>query len=77
VHGFVDYQLKGGRHYIVVEATPQTAGTRALIKQFVKGVKDFERKWHAAAAKGYAQHKAKAKAAGRKRARQVGRRRRG
>jgi hypothetical protein len=76
VNGFVDYQLKGGRHYIVIEATPQTAGTKALIKRFVKEVKTFERQWRAAAAKGYQEIKAKAKAAGRKRARKVARKRR-
>jgi hypothetical protein len=75
VHGFVDYQFKGGRHYIVVEATPQTAGTKALIKRFVKEVKSFERQWHTAAAKGYREFKAKAKVAARKRARKISRRR--
>ena len=39
-----------GRTYIRVAVTPKSAEGKAMLRQFVAGVKDFEKKWKATAA---------------------------
>jgi hypothetical protein len=55
-----------GRTSIRVAATPKSPETRALLRKFQAGVKDFEKKWKATAAYKKAS-KAKKKKAAKKR----------
>jgi hypothetical protein len=38
-------EIRKGRTYIRVEATPKSVETGKLLRQFQAGVRDFEKKW--------------------------------
>jgi hypothetical protein len=63
-------RVSKGRTYIRVAVTPKSPETRALLRQFQTGVKDFEKNWKAtkAAQKDRAERAARAKKAKKKKA---------
>lgn len=45
------HKRRGRRHYILIQASPKSPGTKALLKRFAKEVNAFAKKWRAAAKK--------------------------
>ena len=54
-------KIHKGRHHIQVSATPKSAETSKLLRQFHAGVRDFEKKWKSTKAYKDAQKAKKAK----------------
>jgi len=54
-------EIRKGRHHIRVAATPKSAETSKLLRQFYAEVRDFEKKWKSTKAYRDAQKAKKAK----------------